>query len=51
VEAFAFREMEVAPLRPQRRPVYLKVAIDGERLRMPLPLLFRVAPRPLRLVR
>ena len=51
VEAFAFREMEVAPLRPPRRPVYLKVAIDGEGLRMPLPLVFRVAPRPLRLVR
>jgi hypothetical protein len=51
VEAFAFPEMEAAPLHPPRRPVFLNVAIDGERLRMKLPILFRVAPRPLRLVR
>jgi diacylglycerol kinase family enzyme len=51
VESFAFREMEVAPLRPKRRPMFLKVATDGESARMRLPLVFRVAPRPLRLVR
>jgi len=50
VEAFSFRELEVAALRPRRRPVNVKVAADGERLRLPLPLVFRVAPRPLRLV-
>lgn len=51
VEAFAFREMEVRPLRSGRRPVFLKVGTDGERVRLKLPLVFRVAPRPLRLVR
>ena len=51
VESFAFREMEVAPLRPKRRPMFLKVATDGESVRMRLPLVFQVAPRPLRLVR
>jgi diacylglycerol kinase family enzyme len=51
VEAFAFREMEVAPLRESRRPVSIKVATDGESRRLSLPLVFRVAPRPLRLVR
>ncbi|HEX6321714.1 MAG TPA: diacylglycerol kinase family protein [Burkholderiales bacterium] len=51
VEAFAFHEMEVAPLRPRRRALFVKVAIDGESLRLKLPLLFRVAPRRLRLLR
>lgn len=51
VEAFAFRSLEVATLRPRRRAVFLKVATDGESRRMKLPLVFRVAPRPLRLVR
>lgn len=51
VETFAFREMEVAPLREARRPVSIKVATDGESRRLSLPLVFRVAPRPLRLVR
>ncbi len=51
VDAFAFREMEVAPLRPPRRPVFVKVATDGESVRLKLPLVFRVAPRPLKLVR
>lgn len=50
VEAFSFRSLEVAPLRPRRRARNVKVAADGERLRLPLPLQFRVAPRPLRLV-
>lgn len=50
VEAFSFREMEVAPLRPRRRPMFLKVAADGESLRLKLPLRFCVAPRPLRLL-
>ena len=51
VSAFAFRELEVAPLRPRRRPLRLKVATDGESRRLAQPLVFRVAPRPLRLVR
>ena len=51
VEAFAFREMEVAPLRPRARPRFLKVATDGESVRLKLPLVFRVAPRALRLLR
>src|SRR5688572_20137333 len=51
VESFAFRRMEVAPLRIKRRPMFLKVATDGESVRMRLPLVFQVAPRPLRLVR
>jgi diacylglycerol kinase family enzyme len=50
VAAFSFREMQVAPARPARRPVMLKVATDGERVRMALPLVFRVGERPLRLV-
>ncbi len=51
VDAFAFREMEVAPARPARRPIFLKVATDGESVRLKLPIVFRVAPRPLKLVR
>jgi hypothetical protein len=51
VEAFAFDEMEVAPLRASRRPSLVKVAADGESLRLGLPLRFRVAPRRLRLLR
>ena len=51
VEAFAFREMEVAPARPARRPIFLKVATDGESVRLKLPIVFSVAPRPLKLVR
>jgi diacylglycerol kinase family enzyme len=51
VEAFAFREMEVAPARPRRRPPLVKVATDGESARLRLPIVFRVAPRPLKLVR
>jgi diacylglycerol kinase family enzyme len=51
VEAFAFREMEVAVLRPRRRAVFVKVAADGENMRLKLPIVFRVAPRPLKLVR
>lgn len=55
VEAFAFRQMQVgllrSPLRRRGRDAYLKVAADGESLRMKLPLVFEVAPRPLRLLR
>jgi hypothetical protein len=51
VEAYAFRRMEVAPVRPKRRPMFLKVATDGESVRMRLPIVFEVASRPLRLVR
>jgi hypothetical protein len=51
VDAFAFREMEVAPARPRRRAMFLKVATDGESVRMKLPIVFAVAPRPLKLIR
>lgn len=47
VDTFAFSELEVA-LPPRRREI--KVAIDGEIRRMPLPLRFQVAPQPLRLL-
>lgn len=50
VEAFAFREMEVAPLHRRRRALFLKVATDGESTRLKLPLVFRVAPKPLRVL-
>lgn len=46
VDSFAFTELEVAL--PRRRE--LKLAIDGEIVRLPLPLRFRVAPQPLRLL-
>ncbi|MGN2242235.1 diacylglycerol/lipid kinase family protein [Frateuria sp. GZRR33] len=46
VDSFAFTELEVAL--PRRRQI--KVAIDGEIVRLPLPLRFRVAPQPLRLL-
>jgi diacylglycerol kinase family enzyme len=51
VESFAFREMAVTPARPRRRPAFVKVATDGESARLALPIVFRIAPRPLRLVR
>lgn len=50
VQAFAFRAMEVSALRRPRRGGLVKVAADGESVRLALPLVFRVAPRPLRLV-
>jgi diacylglycerol kinase family enzyme len=46
VDSFAFTELEVAL--PRRR--HIKLAVDGEIVRLPLPLRFRVAPRPLRLL-
>jgi len=46
VESFAFTELEVAL--PRRRQI--KLAIDGEIVRLPLPLRFHVAPQPLRLL-
>ena len=51
VEVFTFRELQVAPLRERRKRLMVKVAADGEGLRLPLPIEFRVAPRLLRLVR
>ena len=51
VEAFAFREMEVAPLRASRRSREIKVAVDGESVRLRMPLVFRVAQKRLRLLR
>lgn len=47
VDSFAFSELEVA-LPPPRWEI--KVAIDGEITRMTLPLHFRLAPQPLRLL-
>jgi diacylglycerol kinase family enzyme len=46
VDSFAFGELEVSL--PRRR--HIKLAIDGEIARMPLPLRFRVAPQALRLL-
>jgi diacylglycerol kinase family enzyme len=50
VESFSFEELEVSSAGRPRREVSVKVATDGESARMKLPLIFRVAPRPLRLV-
>ena len=47
VDSFAFDELVVRPRKGARRA---KVAMDGEVLRMPPPLVFRTAPRPLRLL-
>lgn len=50
VESFSFRQMEVSlPARAGHR-AGIKVAIDGESTRMSRPLVFRVAPVPLRLL-
>lgn len=50
VESFSFRLMEVAlPARRWGR-VDIKVAVDGENTRMSPPLVFGVAPQPLRLL-
>jgi diacylglycerol kinase family enzyme len=46
VDSFAFTELEVDLPRHRK----LKVAIDGEIFRLPLPLRFRVAPKPLLLL-
>lgn len=48
VTHFACRQLEVEPVRYGKRTV--KVAMDGEVSRMQPPLVFRVSPRPLRLV-
>lgn len=47
VDSFAFDELVV---RMRRGVRWVKVALDGEVLRMPPPLSFRTAPRPLRLL-
>ncbi|MFD1709200.1 diacylglycerol kinase [Ottowia sp. GY511] len=47
VDSFAFDQLVV---RMRRRVRWVKVALDGEVLRMPPPLVFRTAPRPLRLL-
>ena len=47
VDSFAFDTLTVRPRRGTRR---LKVAMDGEVLRLETPLEFRVAPRPLQLL-
>jgi diacylglycerol kinase family enzyme len=49
VERLAVRRLRVAPLGAAARAT-LPVAVDGETLRMSLPLEFSVAPRPLRLI-
>lgn len=46
VDSFAFTQLQVTL--PRRRK--LKVALDGEIIYLPLPLRFRVAPQPLRLL-
>jgi diacylglycerol kinase family enzyme len=46
VDSFVFTELQVAL--PRRR--YIKLAVDGEIIRLPLPLRFRVSPQPLRLL-
>lgn len=46
--AFGFRELVVDPLSGRRRG--LRVGIDGEIVRLPTPLRFRVSPRPLRML-
>lgn len=46
VDSFAFTQLDVAL--PRRR--HIKLAVDGEIIRLPLPLRFRVAPEPLRLL-
>ena len=47
VDSFAFDRLVV---QPRRRAVSAKVAIDGEIFRLPTPLIFRIAPRPLQLL-
>ena len=47
VDSFAFDQLVV---RLHRRVDGVKVALDGEVLRIPPPLIFRTAPRPLRLL-
>ena len=47
VDSFVFDELVV---RLHRRVRWVKVALDGEVLRMAPPLTFRTAPRPLRLL-
>ena len=47
VDSFAFDRLVV---QPRRRAVSAKVAIDGEIFRLPPPLIFRIAPRPLQLL-
>lgn len=51
VESFSFGEMELTLLRHRRRVPAIQVSADGENLRLPLPIVFRVAPHPLRLLR
>lgn len=46
VDSFAFTELEATL--PRRRRI--KLAVDGEIIHLPLPLRFRVAPQPLRLL-
>lgn len=50
VESFSFHRMIVTP-RPARRGRTVKVAFDGELSYMPAPLDFRVAPKPLFLLK
>ena len=47
VDSFAFDRLVV---QPRRRAASAKVAIDGEIFRLPTPLIFRIAPRPLQLL-
>ncbi|WP_119156992.1 diacylglycerol/lipid kinase family protein [Caldimonas tepidiphila] len=47
VETFAFRELTVRPWLVKRRRRGVRVALDGETLRLEPPLRFEVVPRPL----
>jgi diacylglycerol kinase family enzyme len=47
VDGFAFERLVV---QPRRGPRQAKVAMDGEIFRLPTPLEFRIAPRPLQLL-
>lgn len=51
VNSFSFRELEVEPFPRTSKKLKLKVATDGETFWLRAPLLFRVAPKPLWLIR
>lgn len=50
VDSFAFRHLQVEPVLSRPRSVRMKVSVDGETQWMPTPLVFDVAPMPLRLI-
>ena len=52
MDGYHYDDLVLVPrgLRPRKGARRAKVAMDGEVLRMPPPLVFRTAPRPLRLL-